>query len=46
MAQTPTSRTALSAAPEATKLDADAISAALADPPGWVLADDGRAIER
>ena len=46
MAQTPTSGTDSSAAPQATKLDTDAITAALADRPGWVLADDGRAIER
>ena len=46
MAQTPTSGPGSSAAPQATKLDKDAITAALADRPGWVLVDDGRAIER
>ena len=46
MAQTPTSGPDSSAATQATKLDTDAITAALADRPGWVLADDGRAIER
>ena len=46
MAQTRTSGPDSSAAPQATKLDKDAITASLADRPGWVLADDGRAIER
>ena len=46
MAQTPTSGTDSSAAPKAIKLDTDAITASLAKRPGWVLADEGRAIER
>ena len=46
MAQTPTSGPDSSAAPHSPKLDKDAITAALADRAGWVLADDGRAIER
>ena len=46
MTQTRTSGPDSSAAPQATKLDTDAITAALADRPGWVLVDDGCAIER
>ena len=46
MAQKPTSGTNSTTPPQVTKLDTDAITAALVDRPGWVLVDDNRAIER
>ena len=46
MVQTPTFGTDSSASPQATNLDKATITTALADRPGWVLADDGCAIER
>ena len=46
MANISGSGTGTSGAPGSTRLDASAISAALADRPGWSLCDDGLAIEK
>ena len=46
MANISGSGTGTSGAPESTRLDASAISAALANRPGWSLCDDGLAIEK
>jgi 4a-hydroxytetrahydrobiopterin dehydratase len=46
MANISGSGTGTSGPPQSTRLDASAISAALADKPGWSLCDDGLAIEK